>query len=68
MHLKDGLTPLLLAAYNESVETLAIAEALLEAGAKIEATDKVRNEEGDAVLRLTSCGGTVRLDFGDAMG
>ena len=61
MHLKDGYTPLHYAANNESPQAPAIVEALLKAKAKIEATHKVGNQEGDAVLRLSSRGGAIRL-------
>ena len=56
---------------NESPQAPAIVEALLKAKAKIEATCRVRNQEGDAVLRFTSRGGAVcwrRWVFGDDSG
>ena len=62
VHLKGGYTPLHDAARNESPQAPAIVEALLKAKAKTEATDHVRNQEGDAALMLTSPGGAVGLD------
>ena len=62
MHLKNGYIPLHLAAqFNKSPQAPAIVEALLKAKAKTEATTAVRNQEGDAVLGLTSGGGTVSV-------
>ena len=59
MHLKGGNT--LLHFVKRSDVAAVIIEALLEDGAKIETTDRVRNHEGDAVMRFTSCGGPDSL-------